>query len=73
MKKGIILLVIGGIGLIFVYSLRPPSGFGDALMMMGQGKEFFLKEPVYLTLMALSGIISLFGVIYIVKGMSKEK
>ena len=73
MKKGIILLVIGGIGLIFVYSLRPPSGFGDALMMMGQGKEFFLKEPVYITLMALSGIISLFGVIYIVKGMSKEK
>ena len=73
MKKGIILLVVGIIGLIVVYSLRPPSGFGDALMMMGQGRNFYLKEPVYLMLMALSGVISLFGVINIVKASSKQK
>ena len=48
MKKGIVLLVVGIVGLIFVYSLRPPSGFGDALMMAVQGRNFYLKEPVYL-------------------------
>ena len=67
MTKGIILLAVGIIALISVYSVRPPSGFGDAIMMMGQGKSFFLKEPVYLVLMAISGFILLFGVIHIVK------
>lgn len=72
-KKGILLLVLGVLGLIFVYSLRPPSGFGDALMMMGQGRDFYLKEPIYLALMALSGGVSLFGIINIFKAMNKEK
>ena len=35
---GIVLLVFGVIGLVAVYSMRPPSGFGDALMMIGQGR-----------------------------------
>ena len=73
MTKGVILLIVGVVALIAVYSVRPPSGFGDAMMMMGQGKEFYLKEPVYLGLMAISGIISVLGLVFIVKGMNKGK
>ncbi|MCL6106184.1 MAG: hypothetical protein M1309_02385 [Actinobacteria bacterium] len=69
MKKGVILLVIGAIGLIAVYSVRPPSGLGDELMMVEQGRNFYLKEPVYLSLMALSGVILFFGVISIFKSV----
>ena len=72
MKKGIFLLIVGIAALIFVYSFRPPSGLGDAFMMMGQGRDAFLKEPAYLGLMAISSIVSLFGVIFIVKGMKKS-
>lgn len=71
-KKGIVLVVVGILGLIFVYSLRPPSGFGEALMMLGQGREFYLREPVYLTLMALFGVILVFGVVGIVKASTKK-
>jgi uncharacterized membrane protein len=73
MAKGVILLIVGVVALIAVYSVRPPSGFGDAFMMMAQGRNFYLKEPVYLGLMAISGIISALGLIFIVKGMGKGK
>ena len=69
--KSLIRLVVGIMGLIFVYSKRPPSGFGDALMMMGQGRDSYIKEPVYLILMALFGFITLFGVMDIVKAENK--
>ena len=42
---GIVMLVVGIIGLVGVYSMRPPSGFGEALMMMGQGRQFFIRAP----------------------------
>jgi len=73
MTKGVILLIVGVVALIAVYSVRPPSGLGDALMLMGQGRDFFLKGPVYLGLMAISGIISVFGLVFIVKDMNKGK
>ncbi len=44
MKKDIILLVIGVIGLIAVYSLRPPSGLGEELMMMGAVQRYSNSE-----------------------------
>lgn len=55
------MLALGVIGLIVGWSLRPPSGFGDAMMMMGQGRDFFLKEPIFLGVMAVSGLIAVFG------------
>ncbi|MEX2402235.1 MAG: hypothetical protein WD423_15800, partial [Rhodothermales bacterium] len=64
--------VIGVIGLAVVYSFRPPSGLGDALTMMGQGRDFYFEEPVYFALMVLSGIVSLFGVVSIVTAMKKD-
>lgn len=56
---GIVLLVIGVLVLVAVYSMRPPSGFGEALMMMGQGRKVFIKEPLYQILMAIGAGISL--------------
>ncbi|MFC1888890.1 hypothetical protein ACFL4G_03950 [Thermodesulfobacteriota bacterium] len=73
MEKGIGLLIVGVLGLIGVYSIRPPSGFGEALLMVGQGKDFYLKEPLYLILMAISGLITVFGLILTVKGLDKTK
>lgn len=70
---GIIMLIIGVIGLVGVYSLRPPSGFGEALMMMGQGRQFFIKEPLYQILLVVFVIISVFGLLKIVKGQKKSK
>jgi hypothetical protein len=73
MTKGLIFLIGGIAALIGVYSLRPPSGFGDAMMMMGQGRSFFLKEPIYLGLMAISGIMSLFGLVFIGQSITNKK
>lgn len=70
---GIILLIVGVIGLVAVYSMRPPSGLGDALMMLGQGRDHFIKEPFYQIFMAASFLISLSGIIHIFKGMSANK
>jgi hypothetical protein len=44
---GAIQTVVGILGLAVVYSVRPPSGFGEALMMLGQGKHQYIKEPLY--------------------------
>jgi hypothetical protein len=44
---GLVVLLIGVIGLVVVYSLRPPSGVGEALVMLSQGRESFIKEPLY--------------------------
>ena len=70
---GIVMLVIGVIGLVSVYSMRPPSWFGDAIMMMGQGRQGFIREPFYQIYLAVFGIISFFGVLKIVKGQKESK
>ncbi len=44
---GVVLIIVGVIALALVHSMRLPSGFGDALMMMGQGRQNFIKEPFY--------------------------
>ena len=67
MKKGVFLIVLGIIAVIAVYSVRPPSGFAESLFMAGQGKEFYLKEPVYYGLMVLSAAIGIFGVFLVSK------
>lgn len=65
---GIVLGVIGIVGLVVVYSLRPPSGFGDALMMMAQGKEFFISEPYYQLLLGACVVLTGFGAVKLLKG-----
>ena len=59
--KGIVSAVVGVIALAVVYSMRPPSGFGDAVMMMAQGKNYFIKEPLYQILFGISAIVSGYG------------
>jgi len=65
--KGVFLLIIGVIAMFAVYSFRPPSGFGDAMMMMGSGRNYYLKEPIYLGLMAISVICSVLGLVLTIK------
>lgn len=64
---GKILIAVGIVGLIIVYSFRPPSDLGDAFMMMGQGRDFFIKEPWYQMLIGLSVVSVGFGVLKLVK------
>jgi uncharacterized membrane protein len=59
-------LIVGIVGLIATWSYRPPSGMGDAFMMLGRGQSFFLKEPVFLALMALFALLAIFGLIDLV-------
>ncbi len=73
MAKGIIITIIGAIGLIVGYSFRPPSNFGDAIVMMGLGREFFLREPIYIGLMVISGLIAVFGLVSAIKGTAKKE
>ena len=70
--SGWILLVIGVVGLITIYSYRPPSGVGQTVRMYAQGQTFFFKEPVYEILLAGFGIISVFGIVKIVKGKTSQ-
>jgi len=70
---GVILLVVGVIGLVAVYSMRPPSSFGDAIMILGQGRKFFIKEPLYQIFMSIFGLLSVFGIIKIVRAMNSDK
>lgn len=60
-------VAIGIIGMIVTWAYRPPSGLGDAIMMMGEGQSFYLKEPVFLGLMAAFGLIALFGLIAMIR------
>lgn len=68
---GIVMLVVGVLGLIIVYSMRPPSGIGDALNMLAQGKQNFIKEPYYEILMVVSAVVAVFGVVKIVQGQKR--
>jgi hypothetical protein len=70
---GIVLLLAGVVVLIAVHSMRPPSGFGEALMMMGQGRQSFIPEPLYQILMGGGGILALWGLVKIVAGLTVPK
>jgi uncharacterized membrane protein len=65
-------LIVGILGLVIVYSYRPPSGLGDALMMMGEGRNFYLKEPVYFFLMAVFAIVAILGVVDLVRANGQK-
>jgi hypothetical protein len=60
-------LIIGIAGMALVYSQRPPSGFGDALMMMGSGRQWYLKEPFFLAGMAIFALLAIFGLLEVLK------
>ena len=64
---GWVMLIIGLVGLIAVYSYRPPSGIGQAFIMLAQGQNFHFKSPAYEILLAIFGIISIFGIVKVVK------
>lgn len=60
-STAVVLLVLGVVGLVVVYSMRPPEGFMDALGMLAQGKQQFIHPPFYQLLMAVSGFCALAG------------
>ena len=62
-----LMIAIGIIGLVFVYSLRPPSGFGDVFVRASQGQDFFLKEPVYYLGLIGFAILTAFGLLKAVR------
>lgn len=62
-----VMMGVGTVGLVGVYSLRPPTGFGDALMKAAQGQEFFLKEPVYYLGLIMFGLLLVFGVVRVLR------
>jgi len=64
---GWVLLIIGVVGLIVVYTYRPPSGIGQAFMRLAQGQNFYFKEPIYEILLGLFGIVSILGIINVAK------
>jgi len=66
--SGVILIMLGVIAMINVYSRRPPSGLGDAFSMLAAGQEWVFREPAYQILMVGSGFLSLFGLIALVLG-----
>lgn len=62
--KGIALIIGALVLAVIVYALRPPSGFGEAMMRVSQNPNaVFLKPPIYYSGLILSAIIALFGVL----------
>ena len=71
---GIVMLVIGGLTLPYVYSLRPPEDFGDIFrIVMANNQNNFLEEPIYRVLMTISGIISFIGLLLVIVGITNNK
>lgn len=68
---GVILIVAGLMGLVVVYSMRPPSGFGEAMSMLARGRQYYLREGPYYFFMLISGLVSLAGLILLVQAVSQ--
>lgn len=60
-------LIVGVFGMALTYHFRPPSGLVDAFGMLLNGRNFYLKEPVFLMLMAAFGLLALFGLIAVIR------
>lgn len=71
--SGGLLVVVGGLGLAYVYSMRPPSGLGDAFGMMMQGRQSYIRSPTYEVLMAACIISVLFGLVLLTRKGNKSE
>lgn len=65
-------IIIGVMGVASTYAYRPPSGVIEALGMLLQGREFYLTEPMFLGLMAVFVIVTLSGVVALIRGGGSE-
>jgi hypothetical protein len=70
---GVILLLVGVLGMVVVYSMRPPSGFGEAFMMLSRGKQNFIADPYYGILMVLCVLSGVWGVVKLIKASKKTE
>jgi hypothetical protein len=66
------LLAVGVVGLIVVYSMRPPDGIMDALGMLVQGKQRYIHAPLYQLLMALFAFLALAGGIVVLRRLTGD-
>jgi hypothetical protein len=57
------LIGIGLVGLILVYSFRPPAGFMDAMNIAASGRDFYLREPVYYLGLLGFGALLVLGIV----------
>lgn len=62
-------LIIGVIGLVGAWALRPPRGIGDAISIMATGR-YYVNEPVFLAMIAIFGLLTVFGFIEVIKKTS---
>lgn len=68
---GIVLLLVGAVGAIVVYSFRPPAGFGEALMMLGQGRDFVIADPYYGIFMLFFVLLGVWGFVKLIRAGQK--
>ena len=67
------LLTAGIIGTAFTYSLRPPSGAGDALQMLLSGRQNYIQPGPYKFFMAVTIGLALAGLFIMVRTPAKSK
>jgi cell division protein FtsW (lipid II flippase) len=66
------LLLIGIIGLVSVYSMRPPSGLMDALSMMSENRQHFIKRPLYQIFLGIFGLMGVTGGVTLLRRVSRD-
>lgn len=66
---GSVLSVTGFVSYATVYSLRPPSGFLEAVAMQASGRQYFIQEPFYGPSLAGSLLLVLVGLTFLVVGL----
>ncbi|WP_141118010.1 hypothetical protein [Leisingera sp. JC1] len=63
-KTGIALLIGAVILAVVVFSLKPPSGLGEAMMRVSQNPNaMFLKPPVFYGGLVVAAIMAIFGLV----------
>lgn len=68
---GLILLVLGIIALWYVYSMRPPGGFGDAVGMLFNGRTEYIEDPYYSLFFGLSVASIVLGIVFTAIGLRR--
>ncbi len=69
---GLLFLIVGVAGLVTVYTMRPPTGLGEALLNAVGGRPI-IREPHYQMLMGASGLVTFFGAILTVARSRKSR
>ena len=61
------ILAVGVIGLVVTWFYRPSTDVSEALLRLGQGRDFQFAEPVFLTLLAVFSLLTIFFLVKILR------